>query len=87
MSKLFFLVDPVSGDIRRQSDDAELNIVLTGMYRRHNPPMPPGSPPLDAEYATKTIAGIMASEDTVFKLTEFTSVCYREPPKEERPRS
>ena len=87
MSKTFFLVHPVSHEIRRESDDAELSIILRAQYRRANPTPPVGAPNPDVDYATRAIDGIKSASPEVCKLTEATSVCYREPPKEERPRS
>lgn len=87
MSKTFFLVDPHSGEIRRESDFAELDIILRQKYRRSNPPPPEGVPAPDVPYALNAIGVIEAASPEVCQLTEFTSVCYREPPKEERPRS
>lgn len=87
MSKTFFLVHPVSHEIRRESDETELNIVLRAQYRRANPTPPVGAPNPDGEYAAKAIEGIKSVSPEVCKLTGATSVCYREPPKEERPRS
>ena len=88
MSKVLFLVNPVSHEIRRQSDEAELNIVLRSEYRRANPTPPEshGENP-DARHAAHAIGTIKMASPEVCRLTEFTSVCYREPPIEECPRS
>ena len=88
MGKTFFLVDPRSSVIRRESDEAELNIVLRHQYRRKHPTPPEGevaNP--DVNHAIHFIEGIKQASPRNIQLTEFTSVCYREPPKEERPRS
>ena len=88
MGKTFFLVDPRSGEIRRESDANELDIILRYQYRRANPTLPEGAGANpDVTYATKAIDGVKAASPEVCQLTEFTSVCYRESPKEERPRS
>ena len=87
MSKAFFLVDPSSKEIRRESDAGELSNMLKSMWRRANPnregPLKDGS----GAYAAHTRDKIKAMSPESFQLTDATSVCYREPPKEERPRS
>ncbi len=89
-AKEFFLVDPSSKVIRRESDEIELCIILERQAFHANPAVPPQNADAGAYAHARAMKAIQAIKDAspeVCCLTDVTSVCYCEAPREERPRS